>query len=1002
MIVLNLIIPFNRFFVFSQENCEYLKEQDLNLCESSYVVLDTCDYGDYDASIRLFEHKKSGAHIVHLKNKDMDKGFGVGYKTFPENDNGVNHILEHCICAGSPKYNDTNLFFNIKGKTSNTYFNAATGQNFTVYVVSCFIEKQLLNFADMVMSCTLDPIFLHDKRVFYREACRLELDSRDEPIRMNGTVLNEMTDNYAKGRRCGYLSMINSIFKDHNYYDAGGNPDFIPNVTFEELAETWQKFYHPSNSIIFLYGDLNVSEFLDFLDVNFLSHYDKLEIQFDQNEVQIYEGHIDKDIYYPSSKGNKGENGCDIFTIYHSKFADQKYTLRDYSFLVSAFNHIDSPFRRIMREEMPDVLGNVTLEYIKDNILIIFEACNISFDYKEKFNNIVSRSIKEVLTKGFCDTVISSFRDDSPSKRCWRILDKETKKTGIGINFIYSAVGLWSSTNNWDWIKDLELDTTFDTDKLPGLMQLIAKNSENYATVRGIPKAEIIEEKREKKNKKLENIKRNMNDDQLDELINFTRNMSNWLKQEGNSDSYKYINNVTLPDIDFKFDIKPINEKYIGDIRAISSDHHNLDEVSCNIISFGMQGLSKDERRLVDFAAACAFWEKIGTDLHNFSEINNLVSHYFYKCGVRIGKDQKKGQNSRSMEIYWSGLSEDYNKMFDIIKEILTSTNFSDIDSITRYVSNVKKIIWVGMSNNAVDVMINRGIRSLKGKHTNSSFGNFLETYKFVCRLENDLKNDPNGTIEKMKNSLFKLLCSEDVSICTISNKECCQKTEELECQFIHSVRDKYKENKTKLIKNNDKSYEENFARREAFVIEEGGQYNGVIATSPKLSKYEAEFKVLSNVILNEYLLKKVRDDLGAYDCKIIFSDHYMVIISGSDPNLSKTFRAFGGMCDWLDDFKISQEKLDEYKIKACTDMLQSFEGGLMDQIYNKFHGMSPNNIIKFINKIKDLKVQNIRKIVPIIKKMMDSAYWFSIGSSDKINKESNYFGNIIYSPSEQ
>lgn len=990
--ILYLLLSCGPFLVFAKDECE---SRDINLSSNAYKVLNTCEYKDYDACINVYKHIKSGAHVVHWKNKDIDRGFGVAYKTLPENNNGVNHILEHCICAGSPKYNDTNLFFNVLGKTSHTYLNAVTGQDFTMYVASSLFENQLLKFVDMFMSCTLDPVFLQDKRVFYREACRFELEDRKAPININGTVFNEMTNCYTKGNRYEYLELMNSIIKGHNYYDAGGNPEFIPDVKFEHVVETWKEYYHPSNSAIFLYGDIDVNMFLDFLDKNFLSHYDKKDIKQNENRLEVCDGPINKEIYYPSSQENINRDICDIFTLYYREIDKKNIKTSDYIYLAEAFDHSDSPFKRILREEMPDVSSHVMCERIGDYVILIFNADDINKDDKQKFNDIVSRAIDEVITKGFCNTVIDSFRVDIPSRECQRIIDKENKKSDIGISFIYKAASLWASKNNWKWVNKLDLDVVFNTDKLPVLMKSFSKKPKNFGTVIAVPKSEIIKKKDMERNNKLKEIKKSMDDNQLDELINFTSSMSDWSRQKGNPRSYKYISDVNLSDLNFKIDVKSADEKYIDDIRAISvNNYNNLNEVSFTSIIFGMRGLSKEERRLADVGLTISFANK--THLHSFSEISNLISHNFSAFGTQVGGQRKKGEMFSSSEIYWTGLSEKFDTMFDIVKEVLTDTDFSDTDNITAYISRIQKRMMTVVSNRAVDIMKNRGVRSLKNRQTNSAFGNLFETYKFLCKLQREIKENPDATVNKIKSSLFKLLCSEDVIICTICNKEYSEKFEKSLCEFIHSTRERYKENKSNIVENKEEDYKEKFGKKEAFILEDGGQYNGLVAICPEFEKHKAGFKVLEKIILNEYLLNKVRDELGAYSCSINFTYQYMKIISGSDPNINKTFEAFKGIPDWLDKFKISQEMLDEYKVKVYTDIIKNYKNTANDQIYDRVYERDPNDIKNLVNNIRNLKLEDITKLYTIFREMMSSPYLFSIGNCDKINKEIDNFDNII------
>lgn len=962
----------------------------------AYKVLNTCKYEDREAVVTVYEHVQSGAHVVHYKNTDIDRGVGIAYKTYADDDTGVNHILEHCVCAGSSKYDDTNLLFDVMGKTSHTYLNAMTDQEFTVYLASSLFESQVIKFAEMFLNCTLYPKFLEDQRIFLREAFRIMLESVDSELKINGTVLNEMTDAYTKGNRYLIFRMINSLLNGRRYYDSGGNPEVIPSVTYEQLKATWEKYYHPSNCVVFLYGDLDTERFLNFFDKNFWCNYEKKSFNFHQDKLELIKGKVEREIHFPSSKDSRDTGLGNFYQIYHGDIDESKYTANDYSSLAQAFNHKDSPFIKMMREKLPDVPARVVCEEINGKMGFIFSATDINIQSKQIFADIVANAIKEVQETGFSPAVLKTFDDNTPAKRCYDVFKRKSGRKDIGMAYIFASLRLWTLEDGWDWINKLEVDTHFDIKKIPQILSELTDPAEGYAFITALPRVGMIEEKNKEIAEKLEEMKKAMTEQQLNQLVNFTNYMSAWLKQGGNPHAYKEIADADIDTLKFDMNVKQSTIKTQDGIKLVSRNMDKLPEISANILSFGTKHLSKEERRLAGTALGLAF--NVGTNAHDVGQLSSIIYDEFYKVGTQMGKDRKDDDDYTTADISWIGLADECENMLNLVKEIIMDIKFSDVDAIKSYITRDKKRVFMALAKCPEIVATNRGIRYLKAKDTYPAFGNLLETYQFLCRLEEDINNAPTETIQKMKEVLLKLACSDDVTLYLSSNEECCEKTERLVSDFVKTLQNNCLQFKNNNILSDDsKIYKAEYFKKEAFISDGAGSSNGAVAICPEGIEYDAKLQVLGRILQNEYLLRQIRDSLGAYGCSISFNQ-YMVLSSNSDPNIEKTFDVFRGMATWLDSFDLTQEMLDSYKLKICTDIIKyldkdSWSGGALFPVRR---GRDEEYMKKMLDIIKGVTIEDIKGLSGELQKMVDNAYWYSVGDTKKITANEKFFENVV------
>ena len=412
---------------FSNLNAyELIKEQKLNDINSFGYVL---------------RHKKSGARIALISNDDDNKVFYIGFKTPPTDETGVPHIIEHSVLCGSEKFPLKDPFVELVKGSLNTFLNAMTYPDKTVYPVASCNEQDFKNLMDVYMDSVLHPNILKCEEIFKQEGWHYELEDMDAPITINGVVYNEMKGAYSSPDEMLQNAIYKSLFPDNTYgKDSGGNPAHIPELTYENYLEFYKKYYHPSNSYIFLYGDCDMEERLEWLDKAYLNAYDAIAVDShieSQNafaEVKYVEGK------YPIGNEESEEDNtylayskviCDV----HEKTLRQAFAVLDYV-LISASG---APVRQALIDAGigQDVYGSFDDETLQTAFHICAKNANASD--KERFVEIIETTLKKIVEEGINKTSVLAAINSSE----FRFREADFGSYPKGLLYGLECLGTW-------------------------------------------------------------------------------------------------------------------------------------------------------------------------------------------------------------------------------------------------------------------------------------------------------------------------------------------------------------------------------------------------------------------------------------------------------------------------------------------------------------------------------------------------------------------------------
>ena len=368
----------------------------------NYELIQQKTLQDLQSEGYLLRHKKSGARVLLMENKDENKVFSIGFRTPPEDSTGVPHILEHSVLCGSKNFPVKDPFVELVKGSLNTFLNAMTYPDKTVYPVASCNDKDFQNLMHVYMDAVFYPnIYQHDE-IFRQEGWSYNLESEDDELTYNGVVYNEMKGAFSSPEGVLDRVVLNTLFPNTAYAnESGGDPDVIPELTYEQFLDFHRKYYHPSNSYIYLYGDMDMEEKLGWLDEMYLSQYDTLEIDSEIRMQAPFEAVKEVEMNYSISSNESEEDNTylsynKVIGTSLDKELYQAFQVLDYALLSAP----GAPLKKVLVDAGigKDIMGSYDNGILQPIFSVV--AKNANPEQKESFVSIIEETLADIVKNG--------------------------------------------------------------------------------------------------------------------------------------------------------------------------------------------------------------------------------------------------------------------------------------------------------------------------------------------------------------------------------------------------------------------------------------------------------------------------------------------------------------------------------------------------------------------------------------------------------------------------
>lgn len=959
---------------------------------SGYKLLDKQFINEINANVYFFEHIKSGAHVVKFDVKDANKTFGVGFITEPNSDCGTSHIIEHAVLNGSKNF-PVKSPFDEMGKTSlNTFLNAFTSPDWTFYPVASMNEKDYFNLMTVYLDAVFFPLIKSDPRIFMQEGWHYELADKDSSISIKGVVYNEMKGAFSNPETEMYYQINKHLFPDNGYgKSSGGHPLAIPSLSYEAFIEYYEQHYHPANCCIFTYGDADMRKELELIDKQYLSTFDRHEVQ-KKIEFQKPLTEFKKVVApYASLEGVPTDN--QTFISLNWVYGDNRdKTLTWVLKLLSdvLVNQQSAPVRLAIEEAG---IGQDIYAYSHSRQQNVFNITiqNANPDEADKAKEIIINTFKEQVAKGI---------DRSAVEACLNNMEfslREGDDAQKGLETMLKSFSDWMFTDNpfigLQWEQQIaETRKTVASQYLEDIVKSALIDNNFGIMLVMEPKAGLEKDIAKETAKKLAEYKASLSPEQLEKLISDTKELIEYQQRENTAEELAVIPKLGRDDLTAKADWYIAEEREVANTKVVHFDNFTNGIIYLNLM-FDLRVLPTE---LIPYAQLLTdILGKMDTEQYSYGELEKEIDKNTGSSGSRIQTYKQKGDDNRLLPkfVYESkAIAEKTDQMFELAAETLYKTNLTDkkrlktilIRNLAQTESNIKSDGMDYAMTRVSSYYSNHGIlnETIRG----------LDYYRFIANLVSEFDQNADNIIAKLKQTSELLFTRENIIFATSCDQNDYTNLEKAITNFVSNTPSKKQEIVEWKLAPTKKNEALMSSSKVQYVVESynfkklGYEWNGKMA-------------VLSSILSDEYLQTTIRVVGGAYGgYAAITNDGTIFFASYRDPNLKETLVNFDGATKFLDTFEADETKMLGYIIGTIAnyDRPQTASSKARTAFNRYFSETTESEFQDDRNNILSTSTDDIRSYKKMIEDFLKQDNICVYGGQEKIEANKNLFDNLI------
>ncbi len=963
----------------------------------TYEIIEKHRIEELQSDAYLLRHKKTGARVALLSNDDENKVFYIGFRTPPKDSTGVAHIIEHTVLCGSEKFPIKDPFVELAKGSLNTFLNAMTYPDKTVYPVASCNDKDFQNLCDVYLDAVFHPNIYKTDKIFRQEGWHYELEDTDSDLTINGVVYSEMKGAFSNTDDVLSREVLNSLFPDTTYsVESGGDPDVIPELTYEDYLDFHRTYYHPSNSYIYLYGNMDMAEKLMWMDEEYLSKYDALTVN---SEVGF-------------QKDFGMEKPCEIIKKYPITDAEseQDATYLTYNAVIGtsldpklylAMQVVDyaigsstgSPLEKALIEKG---IGKTVYSYFDNGVkqpYFSLVAKDANAEQKEEFlatiREVLTQQVEKGIDKKSLEAAINIFE--------FKYREADFGAYPKGLMYGLQMLDSWLYDDAKPFIH-VEANDTFaflrsqiGTDYYEKLIAEYLLHSKHVSIVVLEPEKGLTAKKDKELAEQLAAYKASLSEEQIKTIIRETQELREYQEAEDSKEDLEKLPMLKREDMTQK--TAPI----INEVR--SADHTKVlyHDVYTNGVGYVnlLFDMSKLPVKLYPYAGLLkAIFGHIDTEHYSFSDLNNEINRNTGGYYINIGT-YTNAKNIEEFKVTFEVKAKAfYNKLpdaFALMKELLLCSKLDDTGRLAEIIAESRSRMQAGMM---------RAGHSAAATHAMSYFSQTalvmektsgIEIFRMLEAIDDDFDAHKDALVENLKLTVKSLFRAENLMLDYTAEEKGYAQIPELLTAFKQELYTEPVEQEifdVTPVKKNEGFFT---AGKVQYVCRAGNYRRKGLA-------YTGALRVLRTMMGYDYLWMNVRVKGGAYGCMSNFSrmgDCYFV--SYRDPNLTKTIDVYMGAADYLRNFKADERELTKYIIGTISDMdvpltpQAKGERSLVSYLCNYEY----EEMQKERDEVLTVTVEDIRKLADYVEAFLSDDCLCVVGNEDEIRKNSNLFMNM-------
>ena len=932
-------------------------------------------------------HLKTGARTIWLKRDDENKTFYIGFKTTPIDDTGVFHILEHSVLNGSRKYPVREPFVDLLKGSLQTFLNAMTYPDKTVYPVSSRNSKDFVNLMRVYLDAVFHPNVLNDPNIFYQEGWHYELNEKDAQPIYKGVVFNEMKGAFSSPDGVKGRELMHALFPDNCYgNESGGDPDHITDLSYEQFCETHRQFYSPCNSYIFLDGDMEIEEILRIIDEEYLSEFDDSGRIAEITKQEAIEA---EDVVreYEVSEESSTEGKAHISYGYVFGDYDEYEKIAAFSLISSVLcGNNESPLKKVI---LNNGLGEDISFDVQDGLFQPFAVIDVTNTDAEK-EEAVSKAIREELERIVREGLNREELEANLNQREFKARERDFG--GIPKGLVYGLSALDSWLYGGDPVDSICFGDLFDslrekihTTYYEDLIQKYILDSRHHAKLLLKPSNTLGRQKREAEEKKLQKIASNWTENDREQLTELNRTLQEWQASEDTPEQ-----KATLPALHLE-DLKKEPTQY----PLRTEDHeghlilkHDQDSNSISYVNLFAEVNDLEAEEATVLVQMLTLLGKLKTEHYDVLTLNRKMKSILgdFSTGLTPFLTYHERKHRNLVSVYWSSLSRNDEEALELIKEILYRTDFTDAQAIHDILKQNLFSLEQNFINAGHSLALQRCSACDSTVATISEYAAGYESYRILKDLDEHWEEKADAFLEKLSSLQKKVFIRERYSLSVTG------------------------ENKDEIVKKVFEGVPSGTIGKDVHIQTLGHRREGIIV--PANISYAAKSAglgdtidnvgimfVLSNILTYDYLWNNVRVKNGAYGCGMRSGYGRRIgFYSYRDPDPGNSLNIFADTVNYLKEFTEKQDDIENYIVGTTGDFdpYYSLKTSLRNSDTEYLMGLTYEDKKAALDQILSADIEAIRKTIPLFEKVNEADDLCVIGNKGAITAASDHFDEIF------
>ncbi len=965
---------------------------------AAYEVIEKRRIEDLNSESYIVRHKKTGARLALLSNDDDNKVFYIGFRTPPKDSTGVAHIIEHTVLCGSREFPIKDPFVELAKGSLNTFLNAMTYPDKTVYPVASCNDADFQNLMHVYLDAVFYPNIYKTDKIFCQEGWHYEMKTEEDELTVNGVVYNEMKGAFSSPDEVVAREVRKALFPDITYgIESGGDPDFITDLTYEDYLDFHRKYYHPSNSYIYLYGNMDMAEKLTYMDEAYLSKFDKITVDSEVGTQAPFEERKEIETEYPIMNEDSEEDNTYLtlnFTVGSS--LDPKFYV---AFDVLDYAICSAPGAPVKKALIDKGIGSEVFSDYDNGIkqpCFSIVAKNANPEQKDDFVNTIEEVLRDQVKNGIDKkALMAGINADE-----FKYREADFGRFPKGLLYGLQVFDSWLYDDMKPWI-NIEANNTFaelkkeiDTGYFEGLIEKYILNNPHSVMMIAKPKKGLSEQKEEQLRLKLKEYRDSLSPEEIKDIVKRTAELKAYQEEPDTPEALASIPLLT------RQDMRKEAEKFIYEERSAGNQKILFHDVFTNgigylIFSFNMESVPD---RLLPYAPMLKLLlEMMDTEKYNYIDLYNEVNLYTGGISGSISTytDARDVQNfATTFEIAAKALYPQIDHAFDLVEEILLHTKFDDKKRIMEILEercSIARAELASAGHHSAALRAGSYVsRAAKLSDMTSGIGGYRLMEEIRERISNDDKafDEIIGYMYELSKIIFR---PENLLVdYTASEKEYAGIPEKVEkfAAALHTEECEKGSFELKCEKLNEG-------------FQTAGQVQYVCRAGNFVSKglkYDGSLRVLKAMFAYDYLWKNIRVLGGAYGCMSGFAKNGdSFFVTYRDPHLKRSIDVFEKAADYLRNFEADERTITQFIIGAISELdtpkTPASKGAYGYTAYMCHSNME--DIQKDRDNLLATDQEKIRSLAAYVEAFMDDDCLCVVGDGYKLAENKDLFNKV-------